>query len=149
ILWSMFSSPLSASSNSVVGSAALISKVYCPRVIAPISSTLVTFLDYLMSASILILLFVLYKYPFNLSLILAPLLALLVLILANGIGLFLAAINVQFRDVRYALPFFIQLLLFISPVIYPVSVAGQFEWLVALNPMSGYLELHRALILGH
>lgn len=149
VLWTMFTGALTSSSNSMISSSHLISKVYFPRLIVPIASTLVTYVDYLFSWTVLIALFVLFGYMPPWSIPLSPLIALGPLVLANGLGFFLSAINVQFRDVRIALPFFIQLLIFVSPVIYPVSVAGQFQWLVSLNPMSGFLELHRALILGH
>lgn len=149
ILWTMFTSALTTSSNSLVGSANLISKVYFPRIVVPVATTIVTYIDYLIAWTVLGLLFVVFQYMPVWTIILSPIVALGPLILANGIGFFLSAINVRFRDIRYALPFFVQLLIFISPVIYPVSVAGQFEWVVKLNPMSGYLELHRSLILGH
>lgn len=148
-LWTMFVGALSNSSNSMVSSAHLISKVYFPRLIVPVSSTLVIYIDYLISWTVLGVLFVFFGYMPAWTIPFSPLVALGPLVLANGLGFFLSAINVQFRDVRIALPFFIQLLIFVSPVIYPVSVAGQFAWVVNLNPMSGYLELHRSLILGH
>lgn len=149
ILWTMFTTALSSASNSMVGSAHLIAKVYFPRLIVPIASTLTTYLDYLIAWVMLWLLFAVFRFVPSWAIVFSPFLALGPLLLANGLGFFLSAINVQYRDVRYALPFFIQLLIFVSPVIYPVSVAGQFAWVVKLNPMSGYLELHRSLILGH
>lgn len=149
ILWTMFTTALSNASNSMVGSAHLIAKVYFPRLIVPIASTLTAYLDYLIAWVMLWLLFAVFRFVPSWTIVFSPFLALGPLLLANGLGFFLSAINVQYRDVRYALPFFIQLLIFVSPVIYPVSVAGQFAWVVKLNPMSGYLELHRSLILGH
>lgn len=65
-----------------------------------------------------------------------------------GLGMFLAALNVKYRDVRYALPFFIQILLFVTPVIYPASIAGKYSWLLALNPMTGVVQTARAVLLG-
>lgn len=149
ILWTMFTTALSNASNSMVNSAHLIAKVYFPRLIVPIASTLTAYLDYLIAWVMLWLLFAVFRFVPSWTIVFSPFLALGPLLLANGLGFFLSAINVQYRDVRYALPFFIQLLIFVSPVIYPVSVAGQFAWVVKLNPMSGYLELHRSLILGH
>lgn len=149
ILWTMFTSSLSNSSNSMLNSSHLISKVYFPRLIVPIASTLITYIDYLIAWIVIWCIFIVYKFIPPWTIILSPVLAIGPLMLANGLGFFLSAINVQFRDVRYVLPFFLQLLIFVSPVIYPASVAGQFQWIVALNPMTGYLELHRSLILGH
>ena len=149
ILWTMFATALTNASNSMINSTHLITKVYFPRLIIPTASTLVAYLDYVIAWLVLGILFMIYNWQINWFMILSPLVAFLVLIFSNGLGMILAAINVTFRDVRFVLPFVIQMLLFISPVIYPVSVAGQFEWFVKLNPMSGYLELHRALILGH
>lgn len=149
LLWIFFSNSISNASTSLVGNRALVSKVYFPRAIIPISSTIVMFLDYLIASIVMLLLMVYYRIPFTFSLLLVPLLLLMTWVLANGIGLLLAAINVKYRDVRFALPFFIQLLIFITPVIYPVSVSGKYRWVIALNPMSGLIEAHRAALLGH
>ena len=67
---------------------------------------------------------------------------------ATGLGLFLSALNVKYRDVRHALPFFIQILLFLTPVIYPASIAGKYSWILALNPMTGVIQLARAALLS-
>lgn len=149
VLWNMFSSILSSTSTSMVSNSHLVTKVYFPRIILPIATSIVFYIDYLISWIVLGLLFTIFNYPPVWTAIFSPFVGILVLMLANGIGFFLTSLNVQFRDIQYALPFFIQILVFVSPVIYPVSVAGRFEWIVNANPMSGYLELHRALILGH
>jgi lipopolysaccharide transport system permease protein len=80
--------------------------------------------------------------------LIVPLLLIIAFMASVGGGLFLAAINVKYRDVRYALPFFIQILLFLTPVIYPASVAGKFSWLLAMNPMTGVIQSARAALLG-
>jgi lipopolysaccharide transport system permease protein len=148
-IWTMFTTALTQSSNSLVSNSHLISKVYFPRLIIPIASTIVAFIDYLIALSVMGLIMMYFKFIPPLTVVLVPFVALGALLLANGIGFFLSALNVQFRDVRYALPFFIQLLIFVSPVIYPASLGGQYQWLVEVNPMTGYLEAHRSLLLGH
>jgi lipopolysaccharide transport system permease protein len=148
-LWTMFTTALSQSSNSLVSNSHLISKVYFPRIIIPVASTIVAYIDYLIALSVMALLMVYFKYTPPLYGLLVPLVAIGALLLANSIGFLLSALNVQFRDVRYALPFFIQLLIFVSPVIYPAELGGQYQWLVEVNPMTGYLEAHRSLLLGH
>ena len=91
-----------------------------------------------------------YGYTPNLmGLFIIPLLLLITFMAAVGGGLFLASVNVKYRDVRYVLPFFIQMLLFITPVIYPASIAGKYSWLLALNPMTGVIKAARAALLGN
>jgi len=90
-----------------------------------------------------------YGYMPNLSgLVILPLLLIITFMAAVGGGLFLAAVNVKYRDVRYALPFFIQILLFLTPVIYPASIAGTYSWILAMNPMTGVIQTARAALLG-
>lgn len=148
LLWTFFSNCLSATSNSMVASAAIIKKVYFPRLITPIASTLVYVVDYLIAFTVLLGLMSFYKFSVTISFLLLPLVLFFTWLLALGMGFFLSAVNVKYRDVGLALPFFIQLFMYITPVIYPSSVAGQFQWIVDLNPMSGFIEAHRALILG-
>ncbi len=86
----------------------------------------------------------------NVSIIILPLLVFTTLILASGIGYWLSSISVKYRDVRFILPFFIQLFMFISPVIYPTNIVGEkYQWLLFLNPMTGLIDAHRAVLLGH
>jgi lipopolysaccharide transport system permease protein len=149
LLWMFFANSLSAASQSMISSSNLISKVYFPRLIVPIASTLSNVVDYFIASIILFFLMLFFNLTPSLGIVLTPLVLFLTWMLANGIGFFLTAVNVKYRDVRYAVPFFIQLLIYVTPVIYPISVAGQFKWLVSLNPMSGLIEAHRALILGN
>ncbi|NMC36093.1 ABC transporter permease [Candidatus Beckwithbacteria bacterium] len=148
ILWTFFSNSISAVSNSMINSSTIIKKVYFPRLISPIASSLVYIVDYIIAFTILIGLIFFYNFPLRLEFLLIPMVVFGTWLLSIGVGCFLASINIRYRDVRYALPFFIQLLLYITPVIYPASVAGQFEWIVNINPMTGFMELHRSLILG-
>lgn len=149
VLWTYFSNAVSNSSLSLISNSNLISKVYFPRMIIPLASTLTGLIDYAIALSILIAMMIWFKLPLTFTVLWLPLILLITWILASGIGLGLAALNVKYRDIRYALPFFIQLLIFLSPVIYPYSVSGNYQWLVTLNPMTGILESHRNIIIGH
>jgi len=148
LLWNFFSSSLSGASNGVLSYAGIFNKIYFPKVIIPAVSTLIFFLNYIIAFVILFFLMAYYKFPITINLIFIPLILISTWLLATGIGFWLSSFNYKYRDIRYALPFFIQLLIYVTPVIYPASVAGQFQWLVNLNPMTGYIETHRALILG-
>lgn len=150
LFWQFFSVSLSQSSNSLVANKEIVTKVYFPRLILPVSSTVTNCVDFLIASGILVGLMFYYHYLPNLiGLLILPLLFLITFIIANGLGLLLAAVNVKYRDVRYILPFFIQMLLFITPVIYPVSIAGKYSWILAINPMTGVIEAARAAILGN
>lgn len=145
LLWTYFSNSLSSASNSMVGNAHLITKVYFPRVIVPIASTLYGLIDYAISMIIMVGLIIYYQIPLSPKLLLLPLVIFFTVLLSNGLGFILASINVKFRDVRYILPFFLQLLLYVTPVIYPASVAERFKIILYLNPMTGLIETHRAI----
>jgi len=149
LLWIYFSNAIAQSSQSTVANKQLISKIYFPRIIIPSSATIAGLLDYVVAFSIVIGMMYYYKFVPNLTILLVPLILFFTLVLSSGIGFWLSAISVKYRDVRYAVPFFIKLLIFITPVIYPVSIAGKYKWILALNPMSGFVEAHRAMLLGH
>jgi lipopolysaccharide transport system permease protein len=149
LFWQFFSSALSETSSVLVSNQSIITKVYFPRLILPISGVITKFVDFLIACVVLAGLMVYYGFvPHILGILLIPVLLLITFMASVGAGLFLAAINVKYRDVRYALPFFIQLLLFVTPVIYPASIAGKYSWLLALNPMTGVIQSARAALLG-
>lgn len=149
IFWQFFSSALSDTSNTLVTNQAIITKVYFPRLILPIASVMTKVVDFFIASIILVGLMVYYQYLPNLSgLLILPLLLIITFMTAVGGGLVLAAINVKYRDVRYALPFLIQILLFLTPVIYPASIAGKYSKILALNPMMGVIQNARAALLG-
>jgi len=149
LLWQFFSTSLSETSNCLIANQSIITKVYFPRLILPISAVLTKFVDFFIASVILIGMMAYYQYlPHLTGLLILPLLLLISFLAAMGIGLFLAAFNVKYRDVRYALPFFIQTLLFLTPVIYPSSILGKYSWILALNPMTGVIKAARAEILG-
>jgi lipopolysaccharide transport system permease protein len=155
--WTFFASGLTQSSNSLVGSSNLIRKIYFPRLVVPVSSVLSGGVDFLISFAMLVAVimpwfhFTSPTYGFSLSadILWLPLLLLLALVTALGVGLWLSALNVQFRDVRYTLPFLVQMWLFATPIAYPSSLLSE-KWQIvyALNPMVGVVEGFRWALLG-
>lgn len=147
--WTFFATALGQSANSLVGSANLIAKVYFPRLIIPIASTLAGLLDLTIAALVLFGLLAYYQIAPGLAILLLPLFALLALVTALGVGLWLSALNVQYRDVRYVVPFLIQFWLFATPVAYPSSLLAEpWRTLYGLNPMAGVVEGFRWALLG-
>jgi lipopolysaccharide transport system permease protein len=149
LFWQFFSSALSDTSNVLITNQAIITKVYFPRLILPLSSIITKFIDFGIAALILVGMMVYYGYtPHLVGLLIIPLLLFITFMASTGLGLFLASVNVKYRDVRYALPFFIQILMFVTPVIYPAGIAGKYSWILALNPMMGVIQSARAALLG-
>jgi lipopolysaccharide transport system permease protein len=147
--WSFFSTSLTQASNSVVTSAHLIRKIYFPRLVLPTSAVLGASLDFALSFSALLALMAVYGVAPTARLLVVPLLALLAFVTALGAGIWLAAMQVQFRDIRYVVPFLVQLWLLSTPVAYPTSLVPE-SWraLYALNPMVGVVEGFRWALLG-
>jgi lipopolysaccharide transport system permease protein len=149
LFWQFFSSALSDTSNCLLANTSIVTKVYFPRLILPISAVLTKLVDFAVAAAVLVVLMIYYGYHPNIvGVLLIPILLLIAFMAAVGGGLFLAAINVKYRDVRYILPYFIQILMFITPVIYPASIAGKYSWILAINPMTGVIQNARAALLG-
>ncbi|MCX6782240.1 MAG: ABC transporter permease [Candidatus Magasanikbacteria bacterium] len=150
LFWTLFSAGLSHASNSFIDNEKIVTKIYFPRVILPTSAIITNIIDFLVASIILaVMMFVYHFSPSLIGLLLLPLLIVMTVFSTLGIGLLLASLNVKYRDVRFILPFFIQLLLFITPVIYPVSiVSAQYRWILGLNPMSGIIDAVRAGVLG-
>ncbi len=148
VLWTFFSSAIGQASDSMVGNSKLITKIYFPRAIIPASATLVSLIDYGISFFIVFGLMIYYHVALSYMILFVPVTLFITWMLSIGLGFWFSAINVKYRDVQYALPFMIQLIMYATPVIYPVSLAGKYEWILALNPLSGLVEAHRAAILG-
>jgi lipopolysaccharide transport system permease protein len=148
--WTLFANSVTRASNSLIQDTNLLQKVYFPRLLMPLSGTLSPLMDFLVAFVVLIGLMLYYSYLPSLMMLWVLPLLILELMLATGIGLWLSAINVQFRDVVYVVPFLIQLLLFASPVIYSSTfVPPRFQTAYGLiNPMSGIIEGFRWAILG-
>jgi len=150
LFWLLFSNSLSSSAESFVGNERLITKVYFPRLLLPLSTITTNFLDFLIASGILVIMMFYYRYaPSLLGILMVPFLLLLTVAATLGIGLFIGSLNVKYRDVRFALPFFIQLLIFITPVIYPASIVSpKHQWILGLNPMAGVIDTARAVLLS-
>ena len=153
LLWQYFSGTLTNASNSMILNAGIIQKVYFPRLIVPASAAIVGLVDLAVASVILIGMMIHYGYaPHLVGLLIFPLLIAIAVLTSLGIGLFLASLNIKFRDVRYALPFIIQILMYVTPVIYPVSMLDKYpiakNLMLWLNPISGIVTNARAGLLG-
>jgi len=149
IPWSFFANGLNQASNSLVGSAHLITKVYFPRLTVPISSVISGIIDFVLAFMVLLGIMAYYGVFPTLNVIWLPFLLLLALITALGVGMWFSALNVQFRDVRYVLPFLTQAWLFATPIVYPSSLLSEpWRTLYGINPMVGVVEGFRWALLG-
>ena len=150
LMWTFFSSAVNAAGNSVVNSAALITKVYFPRMLVPAAAVGATLVDFAVAFIPLAVMLIFWKVRFTTNLLLLPIFIIMVVVLALGVGMWMAALNVKYRDIRLALPFLLQLWFFASPIIYPLSLfEGKVRWLLALNPMAGIIEGFRVSLYGH
>jgi lipopolysaccharide transport system permease protein len=149
LFWNFFSQSLTRASNSLVDNQSVVTKVYFPRILLPLTSTLVGLIDFAFAFIVFIGLMIFFSISPTLSAAFLLLPALMItFIAASGIGMFLAAVNVKYRDVKQAVPFLIQVGLFITPVIYPVSaIPEKYQWLLYLNPMTGVINMMRSSFL--
>jgi len=149
ILWTFFSNSVTVSGSSLVGNQILVSKIYFPRMFIPLAGIAALLLDLFVSLAVLVALMVFYRRPLAASVLWLPLFLLGTVIAASGLGLLLSALNVRFRDVKYAVPFLLQMGLFVTPVIYPLRyVPVRYRLLLQLNPMTGMVEGFRSAALG-
>jgi lipopolysaccharide transport system permease protein len=149
IPWTLFASSLVGASNSLVGGEAIITKVYFPRLLLPFSSVGSFVLDFAISLGALAVVMLYYGVTPTLAILWLPALTVMALVTALGVGTFLSAVNVKYRDVKYVVPFLVQLWLFGSPVVYTSSLIPS-EWhaIYALNPMTGVVEGFRWALIG-
>lgn len=147
--WQLFAFALGQSSTSLVGGAAVITKVYFPRLIIPLASVLPGVVDLLIASVILFAMMLYYDVGFTVNLLFLPLFILFALLTALSVGLWLSALNVKYRDVRYTIGFLTQFWMFISPVAYSTTLLPEkWRWAYALNPMTGVIEGFRWALLG-
>ncbi|MEZ5275154.1 MAG: ABC transporter permease [Opitutaceae bacterium] len=149
VSWTLLSGVLQRAGNSLVSESRLITKVYFPRLIVPLSAGLSAVLDFVLAFSFLIGVAAFHGILPGFGLLLSPMVLLVELLLAVGVGLWLSALNVRYRDVTHALPFFIQVWLYASPVVYSLSIVpADWHWLFLFNPMAGIIESLRATVFG-
>lgn len=146
LIWNIFSTGLTNASNSMVTNAHIIKKIYFPRLIIPVSAILVAVFDFLMACIVFVPILIYYQQPVSwMAMIYWPLAILLSMIATLGLGSWLAALNVKYRDFRYVIPFLVQVLFFLTPVIYPVSLLKYpgLQYMLAASPMYAAIELFR------
>jgi len=146
--WTFFANAVSTSSVSLVNSANMVSKVYFPRIIIPLSSIGAGLIDLLISMCVLFALMLWYNVAWSFNLLLIPVLLMAVIFTALGVGTLLSALTVAYRDFRFVVPFLVQIWMYATPVVYPVSlVPEKWQWLLFLNPMTGVIEAFRSAFL--
>lgn len=149
LFWNFFVASLTDVSNSLISNQSIVTKVYFPRLILPIANVFTNFVDFLVASGVLVILMIYYGFvPHFIGLLMLPLLLFITFASAVGLGLFLASINIKYRDIRYILPFFIQLLIFVSPVIYPAGILGKYTILFGINPIAGVISTARTVLFG-
>jgi lipopolysaccharide transport system permease protein len=149
IAWTYFATSLTNAGNSLIQETALISKVYFPRMIAPLAPVLAGLLDFVIAFIVLIGMMLYYRLYPTIMVLFLPLLVILIMLTAGGIGMILAALNAKYRDIRYTIPFIVQFWMFASPVVYPASMLPEkYHFIYAINPMSGIIEAFRSAMLG-
>ena len=147
--WTYFSNALTTATSSLITSSNMLSKVYFPRLVIPLAPVIGKLVDFAIALVILFLMMLFYKITPTIWTLTLPLLVLLMMLSAAGLGLWLTTLAVQYRDVSYAMGFIIQILMYASPVVYPASsVPQQFRLLYSLNPMAGVIEGFRSALLG-
>jgi lipopolysaccharide transport system permease protein len=149
VAWTYFAASVIGSGNSLIGNTSLISKVYFPRLIIPLSTVLSGLLDFIIAFAVLLgMMFYFHIYP-TVKVFILPLLVLIMILSASGVGFFLSALNAKYRDVKFTIPFLVQLWMFASPIAYPASlIPEKYRLLYALNPMVGVIEGFRSALLG-
>lgn len=147
--WQLFSSAVTRSSNSLVASSTLLTKVYFPRLILPVASTLATVVDFLISLVILFVLLAIFRIWPGWPILALPFLVVFTVLTALSLGIWLSALNVRFRDVTYLVPFLVQLSLYLSPVAYSAQLVPGGVWRIAysLNPLAGVIEAYRWVLI--
>jgi lipopolysaccharide transport system permease protein len=147
--WNFFNQAVTNSSNSLVGNSGLITKVYFPRLVIPAAAVGAGLVDFAIAGVILFVMALYYGVTFGPTVLILIPLALLTTLFATTVGMWMSALNVKYRDVRYALPFALQIWMYVTPIIYPVTfIPARWRWLITLNPLSGMIQGFRSAIFG-
>ncbi len=147
--WTYFSSALTAASSSLVTSSKMLSKIYFPRLLIPLTPVLAKLIDFAIALSVLFALMLFYGIAPTRGVLVSPLLVLLLMLTATGLGMWLTSLSAQYRDIQYALSFVVQMLMYAAPVVYPTSkIPEQLRLIYACNPMVGVIEGFRSAFLG-
>jgi homopolymeric O-antigen transport system permease protein len=150
LIWTFFSNSVTNSGNSLVASANLLTKIYFPRMLIPAAAIGAGLVDLLLAFVVQIALMVYYQVRVTWAITMIPLLVLLTTMLALGVGMWLSALNVKYRDIRYAIPFLIQLWMFASPIIYPLGMLpAKWQWVLMLNPLTGIIQNFRVALFAN
>jgi lipopolysaccharide transport system permease protein len=148
--WTYFSNSMQRASNSLIRNSQLVSKVYFPRMLIPLATMFAVLVDFAVMIVMLFIFMGFYRVPATFRLLAIPGFLLLMMLAATGVALWFSAVSVKYRDTSYALPFFAQIWMYASPVVYPTSmVPAQWQSLFALNPAVGFVEGFRWAVLGH
>ena len=152
LAWQLFSTGMNAASESLVANANLVSKIYFPRLLVPLSSIGVSLVDFMVTLPVFFVTMIYYGYPLTWKFLLVPVFILLAILAALSVGLWLCAINVKYRDFRYVLPFVIQFGLYVTPVGFSLAAVQErspkLAWLMSINPATGVIEGFRWATLG-
>ncbi len=147
--WTFVSTAVSGAGDSLVGSAALVTKVYFPRLVIPCAAVCAAMMDFAIASVVLLAMMLWYGVAFHWRMLMLAPLTLAAALLAAAAGMWMSALNVKYRDVRYALPFLIQVWMFATPIIYPASIVPErWRWLLGVNPLSGIIEAFRGALFG-
>lgn len=147
--WTFFSASIGSAVQSLIANINLVTKIYFPREVLPIASTIAAFIDFLIAAVLYIVLLLLYQVPIKITILWIPILLLMQILLTLGISFFGSALIVAYRDIRFVIPLALQLWMYLSPVAYSVnSVPDRFRLIYMLNPMAGIIESYRTILMG-
>jgi lipopolysaccharide transport system permease protein len=149
ILWIFFSSTLNSGSMSIISNYQMITKIYFPRILLPLSLVIAGLLDYAVAFILLIGMMVYMGIPFTLWMLLIFLPLILTILLSAGMCFWLSALSAKYRDVQYITPFFTQLLLFASPIVYAWTTVTNYRWILMWNPLAGIMSMQRFMTFGH
>lgn len=152
--WSYFSAAMTNSTNSLIGSANLLSKVYFPRIVIPLTPVLSKLVDFFIAFTVLVVLMLFYRMTPSINLLALPLLILIMIMTAAGIGMWLSSLAIQYRDIKFIVPVMVQLMMYAAPVVFPSTLIlekfGESAYkLYALYPMAGVIEGFRAAVCGY